>query len=408
MCVEVSSMDILDVLDRLDEIKVLFEPIYSADSHVIVAYEVLGELQLGDHTIDIRKFTYDTSVPEDIRKEVEESLVEKAVNQVKDSLQEVSLFLPCNPNLFVLDFGESYFQKIKTTVDDEGLSKIFLVMSTHKFKGEAEDLHHPIRYMQTYGVKIALDEIGSESKLDQILALEPAVLKMNVNQLNYNAWGSNSHVFSTIQNLAMKIGATLMFDDIKTDYQLHHAWKHGARYFKGEYLQKAQEQLIPRDTLKERFRNECKQFIAAERKQLEEKYQEMKKLQKVISTIVDSMKPKSDDVESLLQLAEKLEQYAFRFYICNEEGFQVSPNIIRKDGEWEVEEEAIGKNWSWRPYFLFNIIQLRNNNKGQLSTIYSDIKTGELTRTFSTALNDEEYLFVDITYDYLYEHNILY
>ena len=56
-------MDILDVLDRLDEIKVLFEPIYSADSHVIVAYEVLGELQLGDHTIDIRKFTYDTSVP---------------------------------------------------------------------------------------------------------------------------------------------------------------------------------------------------------------------------------------------------------------------------------------------------------------------------------------------------------
>lgn len=400
-------MDVLDVLDRLDEIKVLFEPIYSADSHVIVAYEVLGELQVGEQTIDIRKFTYDQSVPEDIRKEAEETLVEKAIQIAKNSLFEVGLFLPCNPNLFVMDFGESYFQKVKALVDEEWLSKIYLVMSAHKYKGEAEELHHPIRYMQTYGIKIALNEVGSESKLDQILMLEPAVLKMNVSQLNYNAWGSNSHVFTTIQSLAVKIGATLMFDDIKTDYQLHHAWKHGARYFKGEYLQKPQEFLIPRDTLKEKFRDECKQFIAAERKQLEQKYQEMNKLQKVISTIVDTMKPKSDDVSSLLQMAEKLEQYAFRFYICNDEGFQTSPNIVRKGEKWEVEKEAIGKNWSWRPYFLFNMIQLKNNNKGQLSATYSDIKTGELTRTFSTLLDDDEYLFVDITYDYLYEHNIV-
>ena len=99
---------------------------------------------------------------------------------------------------------------------------------------------------------------------------------------------------------------------------------------------------------------------------------------------------------------------AFRFYICDEEGFQISPNIVRKNGEWEVEKEALGKNWSWRPYFLMNIIKLKEDTKGELSNIYSDIKTGELTRTFSMALDDNEYLFVDISYDYLYEHNLLY
>ncbi|RKJ52515.1 diguanylate phosphodiesterase, partial [Butyricicoccus sp. 1XD8-22] len=140
------------------------------------------------------------------------------------------------------------------------------------------------------------------------------------------------------------------------------------------YLQKPTKEFIPRDTLKEKFRSECQHFISAEKKQLEIKYEEMKKLQKMIATIVEMIKPSSCDVENLLQLAKKLEAYAFRFYICNEEGFQTSPNIMFKNGVWNVQESAIGKNWSWRPYFLFNIIKMRNDEKGELSAIYSDIE----------------------------------
>lgn len=402
------SMEAFDILDRIDEIKVYYEPIFSADSHSIVAYEVSGQIEIDNQTINLVDFTYDTTIPEDLRKEVELALIKKAITEVKDSLNEFSLYLPCNPNLFMTDIGESYFQTIKQNLDESLLPKIFLVIPAHKYEGDADDLHHPIRYMKTYGVKIALDEIGKDSKLDQILMLEPTVLKININQLNYDAWGSQNPVFTTIQNLAFKMGAALMFNDIKTDYQLHHAWKQGARYFKGEYLQKPSTQLNAKDTLKERFRDECKQFIATERKQLEQKYEEIKTLKRNIVSIVEQSKIQSNDVESLLALANKLTPYAFRFYICNDEGFQVSPNIVRKNGDWEVEEEALGKNWSWRPYFLLNIIKLKEDVKGELSNIYSDIKTGELTRTFSMALDDKQYLFVDIAHDYLYEHNLLY
>ncbi|RTQ93902.1 EAL domain-containing protein [Lysinibacillus telephonicus] len=402
-------MDVLDFLDKLDEIDVLFEPIYSADEHVIVAYEVIGEYTNEGITFNITDITYDESIPADIRSEIEQFLVIKAIEAAKDELlqKQVKLFLPCNPNLLMLDFGEKYFQTLKESMDENLLSYIYLVIPEHKFKGEFEQLQHPIRYIKTYGVKVALDNIGSDSNLDQILMLEPAVLKINVSQLNYNAWGAQNHVFTTIQSLAVKIGAALMFDNIQTDYQLHHAWKSGARYFKGVYLQQPSKRFIPIDTLKERFRNECKQFISAEKRLLELKYEEMKKLQRTIATIVEYTKPDSNDVETLLQLANQLENYAFRFYICNDEGFQISPNIVRRNGKWDVEEKAVGKNWSWRPYFLFNIIKLRNDVKGELSSIYSDIETGELTRTYSMALNEHEYLFVDVTYDYLYEHNLV-
>lgn len=401
-------MEVLDILDSLNEMTVYYEPIFSADSHSIVAYEVSGKLTIDGKTIDIVEFTYDKAIPEDLRKEAELYLIDKAIKELKDSLKDFYFYLPCNPNLFMTDVGDAYFQTIKQNIDESLLSKIYLVIPAHRYEGDSEDLHHPIRYMKTYGVKIALDEIGKDSNLDQILMLEPAVLMINISQLNYDAWGSQNPVFLTIQNLAIKMGAALMFTDIKTDYQLHHAWKHGSRYFKGEYLQKPSTQLTPIDASKERFRNDCKQFIATERKQLEVKYEEIKKLKRNILTIVEQSKVQSDDVESLLALGNKLTSYAFRFYICNEEGFQISPNIVRKDGEWEVEEEALGKNWSWRPYFLMNIIKLKDDAKAELSNIYSDIKTGELTRTFSMKLDEDEYLFIDISHDYLYEHNLIY
>lgn len=402
-------MDVLDFLEKLDEMDILFEPIYSADEHVIVAYEVIGQFKNNEELFNVIDFTYDDAIPIDIRTDVEHALVKKAIELAKGEISQnhVRLYLPCNPNLLMEDFGDRYFQLLKETLGEELLTYIYLVIPEHKFRGEIEQLQHPIRYIKTYGVKVALDHIGSESNLDQILMFEPATLKINVSQLNYNAWGAQNHVFTTIQSLAVKIGAALMFDNIQTDYQLHHAWKSGARFFKGIYLQKPATEFIPKDTLKDRFRNECKQFISAEKRLLEGKFEEMKNLGKKITSIVEFTKPDGKNVEKLLQLANQLEHYAFRFYICNDEGFQISPNIVRHNGKWDVEEGAVGKNWSWRPYFLFNIIKIRNTEKGNLSSIYSDIETGELTRTFSMALKDHEYLFVDITYDYLYEHNIV-
>lgn len=399
-------MNVLDVFDQLDALELLYEPIYSADEHVLIGYEVIGFL-LGGNSYKIKDFIYDETATADLRFELQHFFVEEALKASLEQLKDVSLFLPCNPNLLMADFGESYFNLLKKHLDESLMSQIYLVIPEHKVKGDFEQLQHPIRYIKTYGVKIALDDIGSKSKLDQILMLEPAVLKINVNQLNYNNWGAQSHVFTTIQSLAVKIGATLMFNNIQTDYQLHLAWKNGARYFKGNYLQNPVKEFISRYTLKEKFRSECQHFISAEKKQLVLKFEEMKNLQKKISTIIEEVKPSSNNVESLLQLSKRIEGYAFRFYICNEEGFQTSPNILYKDGEWNVQNNAIGKNWSWRPYFLFNIIKMRNDEKGQLSAVYSDIETGELTRTYSMAINNKEFVFVDITYDYLYEHNIV-
>ncbi|MEO4054355.1 EAL-associated domain-containing protein [Solibacillus sp. CAU 1738] len=398
-------MDVLKVLDNLDQMKVFFEPIYSADEHSIAAYEVIGTIE--GEQFDLNTFSYSEEVPEDIRVEIEQLVIRQALQTAVQGLAEVDIYIPCNPNLLMLDFGESYFSILKEMVQDELLSHITLVIAEHKFEGNIKQLHHVIKYMKTYGIKIALDDIGPHSNLDHMILLEPYVLKINVEQLNYNQWGPQNHVFTTLRSLALKIGASLMVSGVNTVYQLQHGWKSGARYYKGPYLERPAKDFILRDTLKSRFQDECKQFIATEKKLVQQKYEAMKTLEKKITTAVEQIDPTSKNTNTLLTLAERLRPYIFRLYICDGEGFQTTPNIMLKEGRWEVQQEAFRKNWSWRPYFLLNLIKMRHDQQGEFSSTYSDIETEELTRTYSMALPKNEYLFVDISYEYLYEHNIV-
>ncbi len=400
-------MDVLNVLDKLDQVEIFFEPIYSADEHIIVAYEVSGRIAEGDSAIDITTFTYNEDIPEEIRAEVEQLVVRQAIIKVGEEMEHIDLYIPCNPSLLMLDFGESYFSLLKELVGEEKLSHITLVMNDYLFSTDLNQLHHLIKYIQTYGVKVALSNVGAHSQLDSLLLLEPSVLCIDVDQLSYNKWGNQNYVFTTLRTLAVKMGASLMVSKVDTIYQLQHGWKNGARYYKGAYLQKPAKDFASRDTLKPRFRDECKQFIATEKKLIKHKLEEIKLLERKIISSVETIIPTSEQADKLMALAKELQDYAFRLYICDGEGFQTTPNICRKENKWVIEKEALRKNWSWRPYFLENLLKMRQEQISDLSNAYSDIETGELTRTFSMALPNNEYLFIDISYDYLYEHNII-
>ncbi len=107
----------------------------------------------------------------------------------------------------------------------------------------------------------------------------------------------------------------------------------------------------------------------------------------------------------LTGLANLVGEKFFRLYICDENGFQLTENLVRKANIWETVQGFKGKNWSWRPYFLENIMRMQNKNAGLLSDSYSDIETGEMIRTFSYPLGENQYLFMDLSYDFLYDQD---
>ena len=63
-------------------------------------------------------------------------------------------------------------------------------------------------------MKIAINQVGSESHLDYIKMLSPNILKVNIEKLSYESWSAQNDVFTSLGALARKIGANMLFEGI--------------------------------------------------------------------------------------------------------------------------------------------------------------------------------------------------
>ena len=207
--------------------------------------------------------------------------------------------------------------------------------------------------------------------------------------------------------LAHKIGATLLYEDIESSFQLQYAWRNGGRYFQGFYLHKPERKRVEQGILKEKLKNQFEMFINHEKKKLRFLHELTNKIHRKVEDVLSKHKHYETYDELLAFMCEELDKMCFRMYVCDENGFQLSGNRLKREGEWIFQSEYLHKNWSWRPYFLENVMKMSLNQRGILSDLYSDIEVGETVRTFSFPLGQAQYLFIDLSYDYLYEKDAL-
>jgi len=400
-------MDPLDVLTNLEKVEPFYQAIFSADEQKVIGYEILGRIYYEEEWKSLGSFFHDDTIPEEYRIEVDDYIVRKALQEIIEIDEDILIFLNRDANLLMLDHGESFLNLLLQERENGlNLERIVVEITEHNFKGDIGQLQHLLTYYQTYGIKIAVDNIGKESSnLDRIGHLTPNILKIDLQPLKKSSPSPTYlDVLYTISLLARKIGATLLYEDIEANFQLRHAWKNGGRYFQGYYLHEPSRGFIDRNIMKEHLQHEFQQFIHDEKKRLELLFERSLEFHTKIGQLIIKYKKSLQNYRDLItNLAEELTDCSFRIYICDENGFQQSGNILKTDQGWIYQPEYYMKNWSWRPYFLENIMRMRINKRGFFSDLYSDIETGETIRTFSYPLNDRDYLFIDISYSYLYE-----
>lgn len=400
-------MDVLDILTDLEHVIPLFQPIFSADEHRIIGYEILGRYVVGDQVVSLGPFFLDKNIPDEYRLEVDNVVLTKALEKAVSLDKDILLFVNREVDILTHDSGEAFLQLL-LQFEEKGISlnRIVLEISADDPKKEFD---HLLNYYRTYGIKIAIDKMGDDSShLDRIGQLKPDIVKVDLQPLrSINPSPAYKDILYSLSILARKIGATLLFKNIEMVYQLQFAWQHGGRYYQGFYLEKPALEFFSRDILKDKLKSEFHEFIMYEKKKLESLVLITERFHTRLEEILNKNLKTLNYEELLKVLVKVLDQIAFRIYICDEDGFQKSPNMFNKDKKWVVQEEYLQKNWSWRPYFLENIIKMRNDKKGILSDLYSDIETGETIRTFSYPLNTRDYLFIDLTYEYLYQNENL-
>lgn len=397
-------MDAMEILTNPEKIQPFFQPIFSADEHRVTGYEILGRFQ---HDISLGPFFHDQAIPEEYRIDVDNLLLEKALQKIVMIDEDFLIFINRDPNLLLFDRGESFLEIIQKYLKPHEISRVVLELSDTDYSENLEQLQHLLAYYKTYGIKVAIDHLGEESHLDRIAQMSPHILKVNLDKLRKTGGDAFQVILFSLGMLARKIGANLLFEHIEQDYQLRYAWRNGARYYQGFYLAIPGQDFIDKNLLRKKFQRDSRNFITYEKKKLESVYQQTVQFNEDMHAFLNKHK-KLDTYDSLLgAIAHSFESMCFRLYICDEEGFQKSPNVLKQNGKWVIQQEYLHKNWSWRPYFLENIIKMKYEKKGILSDLYSDIDTGETIRTFSYPLHNDDYLFLDLSYSYLYEHDAL-
>ncbi|WP_409253525.1 EAL-associated domain-containing protein [Bacillus sp. SCS-153A] len=406
-------MDPLEIMANIDRTFPYFQPVFSADAHTIMGYEILGRYHGEEGIVSLGPFFLDDDIPDEYRLEVDNYILSNALEKsLNDNVTEC-FFVNRDANLLMIDQGESLLELLLSfCAKGLKMEQIVLEISEKTFRGDFEQLFHLIHYYKTYGIKIAIDNIGGDSdQWERLAKVSPDILKVDLQHLRKEAGNTTFHnILYSLSMLARKIGSTLLFENIELDYQLHFAWKNGGRYYQGFYLQKPSENFLGKDVLREKLKNKCQNYIEHEKRHLKAVYNLSQLLQRETNEYITELKKQAKSLDILLlNLARNVEDKFFRLYICDENGFQLTDNLVRTKKEWERLPEFKGKNWSWRPYFLENIMRMQNKNAGLLSDSYSDIETGETIRTFSYPLGENQYLFMDLSYDFLYDQDgILY
>jgi EAL domain-containing protein (putative c-di-GMP-specific phosphodiesterase class I) len=404
------QMDPLDVISNIEKVIPYFQPVFSADEHKIIGYEVLGRImQENGEAVSLGPFFTGNDIPDEYKMEVDERVTSKALDKFISVNQEGLIFINRDARLLMIDHGESFLELLLHYKDiGLQLNRIVLELSEKTFHGDFEQLLHVLLYYKTYGIKVAIDNVGGNmGELDRLSHFSPDILKVDLSQLRNDA-GNKMYkdILFSLSVLARKIGASLLFENIEINYQLQFAWLNGGRYYQGYYLKHPSDSFLKSDVLKDKLKEKCQDYIRYEKKHLESGYQFADDLHKEITQKLTQIKKQTEDFDILLNdLAVTFTDKCFRLYMCDENGFQVTSNILKVHGNWEIHQRFKGKNWSWRPYFLENILRMRINKKGLLSDIYSDIDSGEPIRTYSYPFGNGVYLFMDLSYEFLFEED---
>ncbi|WP_404432682.1 EAL-associated domain-containing protein [Sutcliffiella horikoshii] len=404
-------MDPLDIMTNIEKVTPYYQAIFSADAQEVIGYEVLGRFEIENGDVkSLGAFFRDNSVPGEYQLEVDKVIINKALTYYTEQDCTLKLFFNQNAELLLEDQGESLLELLLTYVPKGlKLENIVIEVDERSSQEGEEFLQHLFNYYRTYGIQISVANIGDAgANMDRIGRLNPNILKVNLEILRQSyEVAAHQDILHSLSILSRKIGAALMYENMEASFQLQYAWRNGGRYYQGYYLQKPGPFFIDINQAKEVLVEKFQQFIRYEKRKLHAIHQFTGMLQTRLQPLI----LKGDNLEEydewLQSIADELTNISFRMYVCDENGFQLSSNLLKDNGKWKANSTYKGKNWSWRPYFLEHVMKMSMEKKGILSDLYSDIESGESVRTYSCLITQNRFLYVDISYEYLYENQDL-
>ncbi len=380
-----------------------FQPIVGAASGAIIGYEALAR-QYDANGLAISAGELFSSTDIAVERLITWDRMVRRLALQQFSRSKFNGYLTINISAAWIDHITD-FKSLPTLLmlDEFNIDRSRVILEITESKGDLDKLVEIADLYRRHGLKIAIDDFGAGfSQLERVMAIQPDIIKLDM-QLFQNAakGGIASDVVHLIARLAKRTGCRIVCEGVETVDDFHFGLSCGAQYMQGYLFSPATAEFKEPLHYKGQIRALRKTFLAKTLVKEAHKIRFItnikgliKLLKKALETdfILNDLSPEPFEGSGIL-----------RFYLCNNEGDQISSNFNFADGQWVEDPTQLGFNWAWRPYFyqLLALESAKDSYRLVTSERYRDFSTDTLCKTLSLRLDDERVLLIDIAAEWV-------
>ena len=399
-----SDTPILEPAMPVNSLFPFFQPILDVASHQIIGYEALArKLDDNNKIVTAGSILSDLNYDMPQRIEWDRMIRRQALMQLKQSQHPYYLVLNISSAWVEYALKQKQLPTVQM-IDELELPRHRIIIDINEMSGDIQQLAKIVKAYQALGLKVAIDDFGSGfSQLERVMAIRPDIIKIDMRLFKQAPKGGvASDVVQLLTQLSKRTGCRIFCEGVETDEEFLFGLTCGAQYFQGFLFSEAQNALQSPDHYEKHIDSLRKKFLY---RSVEQQKNTLLHLDKIKQLILQLKLILQDDF-SLYDLTE-LDFYSsriLRFYICNNEGFQTSPNFNCLDNQWITDSSMVGYNWSWRPYFYPLVAQENMSltippDSLITSERYKDFASDSLCKTISTRLDMDRILLIDIKHD---------
>ena len=373
-----------------------FQPFIDTATGRIAGIEALGRLRQADGQLSsVGPLFADPRTPAATLRKLDRLIRDNALSRLKEVPEDWFLSLNMSPR-WISRLKPGQALPSLRQLERHGIDPRRIVFEITEFSGDTERLSEVVRRYREVGARIAIDDFGAGySQLDRVLALQPDILKLDMRLFQAAARGGpSSEVVKALALMAEKTGCWIIAEGVETEAELDFALECGSRYVQGYLFARAEPDFFDPDAFVQRFAELREHYVlrkVEERARLMTLRKQLVKLMGHLQTWASSDTPVSD----LPHFVDS--PWLLRFYQCDRQGTQLTPNHEWRDNAWQTDPSYMGHNWSWRPYFYHLLAEGWDERRLILSSTYRDATSNQYCLTAGQFFdNGNRLLLIDV------------
>jgi EAL domain-containing protein (putative c-di-GMP-specific phosphodiesterase class I) len=288
-------------------------------------------------------------------------------------------------------------------LDEFDIDRSRIIIEITESKGDLDKLVEIAAVYRRHGLKIAIDDFGAGfSQLERVMAIQPDIIKLDMQLFQSAAKGGiASDIVHLISRLAKRTGCRIVCEGVETDEDFHFGLNCGAQYMQGYLFSPATAEFKEPMHYQKQIDSLRKTFLKKTLAKEQHKIQFIANIKGLIELLKKALE--SDFNLNKLSAHPFEKSGVLRFYLCNNEGDQISSNFNFADAKWFEDAAQLGFNWAWRPYFyqLLALESAKDSYRLVTSERYRDFNTDILCKTLSLRLDDQRILLIDIAAEWI-------